>query len=121
MPAVDHIGQPNNKGPWRWPVRRLMLAGQLYERGWTFDEIARHDEIRSDARSVRRALRRAGAAVDDCRKGRAFRALVRFEHVPGMEALAQARRIDLDELFGRAVGILAADPALLNNVLDDGV
>ncbi|MFN3891980.1 MAG: hypothetical protein ACK4MV_16415 [Beijerinckiaceae bacterium] len=100
-------------------MRRLILSCQLYERGWSFDEIARHPDIKSTARNVRRALRRAGADLDDFRRGKVVRILVRHAALPALEAAARTRRIDLDELLDRLVSVLASDPALVRNVLDD--
>lgn len=117
--GMDEPLSQSGSRSWRWPVRRLILSCQLYERGWSFDEIARHPDIKSTARNVRRALRRAGADLDDFRRGKVVRILVRHAALPALEAAARTRRIDLDELLDRLVSVLASDPALVRNVLDD--
>ncbi|MDP2358656.1 MAG: hypothetical protein Q8M31_21735 [Beijerinckiaceae bacterium] len=105
---------------WRWPVSRIALAAQLHGAGWTFDEIARHPNVRSSVQSVRRALKRAGVDLDDFRRGRTIRVMIRHPDLPALDAAAQTRRIDLPELIERLVRLLAEEPALISNVFDDG-
>lgn len=108
------------KRHWRWPVTRLARAAFLYGGGIPVEEIAEDLFIQSNPASVRRALKRAGVYVGaEVPPGRHSYDLDR-RRAAILESAAAKRGVGLGMFVRKVLEILADDPALLENVLDDG-
>lgn len=108
------------KRHWRWPVTRLTHAAFLYGQGRTLEQIAADLFIQSNERGVRRALKRAGVYVGaDLPPGQHSYDLDR-RRADILESAAAKRGVTLPVFVRKVLEILADDPALLDNVLDDG-
>jgi hypothetical protein len=110
--------QEPQKRQWRWPVARMTRAAFLYGMGWTPEDIASDLFIQSTPASVRRALRRAGVWDGTSPPGR-FRIDLARRHIEPLREAAQRRHTTTEKLLGRVAELLAEDPVLLENILDD--
>ena len=102
----------------RWPAARLARAAFLCGKGHTSERVAADALIDSTGHAVRQNLAKVGLVASECAETDALVA------VPS-ETLAELSRMrrkpgeTVEGMLRRLLGILAADPTLLANVLDD--
>jgi hypothetical protein len=102
----------------RWPLRRLLRAAYLAGHGLSYAEIAQDEFVRSTSEAVRRNLNRFGVRLRDAPREN-MRINISSKSMGTFDAAGAARGVTPDVMVERAVAILGADPALLQNVLDD--
>jgi predicted transcriptional regulator len=119
MSMSDDADDKAPQTTWRWPKPRLARACMLYGAGYSMDEIARDRFINSTPANVRRALR--GAGVYDGSPIPAIRISIDIprKQIEKWRSAAQARRVSAEALMSKTAEILADDPVLLDNILDD--
>ena len=102
----------------RWPVNRVARAAWLAGAGKSSAEIAADTFVQSTAGSVERALNTVGLRKPEPH----LRATVQLPaDITGIEKAAKARKQTPAQLLERITATLAAEPALIDNIIDDGV
>ena len=102
----------------RWTHDRLARAAFLAGRGYTPERIAGDRSINSNRASVVACLRGAGMVARECEETDALVA-VPADTMVSLGRMKRRRLETLEGMIRRLLGILAADEALLRNVLDD--
>ena len=104
----------------RWPRKRLFDVGVMFGRGMTSEEIAKDPEVRSRPDVVRRYIKNMGHSFQDVPRGNLVLDLPP-KAIRALEAEASKRKRTVEALLARALSILADEPHLLSNVLDDEI
>lgn len=112
--------KPSQKRHWRWPVPRLARAAQLFGMGWTLEEIAADEFVKSNPISVRRALKRAHIYVEDVPLPGRYRLDLPRKHSEVWRVAAARRHTTAEALLRRIAEIMADEPTYIENILDDG-
>jgi hypothetical protein len=100
----------------KWTPEKQALAAALLDLGKTHAEIARHPKIASTTGAVGTALGRFGITG---KRPPPIRLPVKSAKKLAPAAIARGKTTA--EIACDLIAILGADPALLDNVLDDGV
>ena len=103
----------------RWTRKRFVRMGFLAGRGLGPSEIANDVLIGSTGFAVTRAAGMFGLAFPDQPESGVM-AVLPAPALRQLEAQARRRGEGAPDLAGKALAILAGDPVLLANVLDDG-
>ena len=103
----------------RWPAQRVAMAAFRAGQGRPLDRIAADPDVRSMPAVVKRRLRRVGIAPGYSNPNDAWLNLEPAT-AAALAGIAQSRGETAEALAGRLLSILAADPTLAANVLDDG-
>ena len=117
---MEQVADDPPKRQWRWPVARLTRAAFLYGLGKTVEEIAADIFIQSSPTSVRRALQRAGVYVGPQAPPGDYSFELDRRRASVWEVAAARRHTTMPFLVRKVAEIVADDPALLDNILDDG-
>lgn len=96
---------------------RVVYAAMLLGAGMTIAEAAAHPLVASTPAAIKMAMHRLGVSVSAIETG----ALRLPADGAAFEAAGAARKITPAKVAAKALAILGADKALLDNVLDDGV
>ncbi len=96
---------------------RIVYAAMLLGSGMTTAEAAAHPLVASTPAAIKMALRRRGVSVSAIDTG----ALRLPADGAAFEEAGAARKTSAAKVAAKALAILGADKALLDNVLDDGV
>lgn len=116
----DQDTDESPKRHWRWPVPRLARAAYLYGLGKSVDDIAADIFIQTTPASVKRALKRAGVYVGPETPPGEFSFNLDRKRADVWEAAAARRHTTMPFLLRKVAEIVADDPPLLDNILDDG-
>ena len=102
----------------RWPKHRVFRLGFLVGRGFKPAEIAIDPLVQSTPAMVKTMTNNMGGAFSDVPGGNLMINLSR-PRLAALDAEAKRRQQTTEAMIGLAVGFLADDKTLLDNVLDD--
>ncbi len=99
----------------KWTQERCALLGWLIGQGWQAEQIANHPMIHATANNVHRHAQRFGLSF---RKSASARFMSGLAGRPFDEAAAK-RGLTREGLFKIIMTVIASDPVLIDNILDD--
>jgi hypothetical protein len=105
----------NDPAPRPWTNERIARLGFLVGLGWDGERVARDPIINSTHNNVHKQAQRFGLSF----RVAAHAIVVPHKSNCHMERAARKRGISRDELIQRLLSEIAADPNLINNILDD--
>lgn len=102
----------------RWTSYRVALLGFLVGQGWDAKRIANHPLINSTSNNVHRQAQRFGLAFREANSCNSLK--LKSEHRAIFEKAASDRNMTYELFIQYLLVILAKEPSLIDNILDDG-
>ena len=100
-----------------WPVERVARLGFLVGQGWQAERIASDPAIATTTNNVNRQVQRFGLSL---RAAKAGILPLPEEHAAVFDGAASRRGKTRAQLVCQLLSMVAAEPVLIDNILDDG-
>lgn len=101
----------------RWTQDRVARLGYLVGLGWPAERIAKDPLINTQVRNVHRQVMRFGLSFREAKVTNSNSVSSKTRSVLDLEA--EKRGMTPEKFIGYVMNVLANEPTLLNNILDD--